>query len=107
MLQAIIAQARLGIEEGATFAQPNMQVEVARLQEFNGSSGRVAGFITACKLYIHMRIKGVIVEEQIQWVLSRSLTVDLILFFAFHFILSFFFFFCLFSIFRITQVRIN
>jgi len=30
----------------------------------------VAGFITACKLYIQIRIRGTPVEEQIQWVLS-------------------------------------
>ena len=71
MLQAIIAQAGLGGTEGAAaFAQPNMQIEVARLQEFNGSSGKVARFITACKLYICMKMRGVAVEEQIQWVLS-------------------------------------
>ena len=46
-------------------SQPNMQVKVARLQEFDGSSRRVAGFITVCKLYIWMRIRGVPVEEQI------------------------------------------
>ena len=52
-LQAIIAQARSGGAEGtAALIQPNTQVEVVRLQEFNGSSGKVAGFITACKLYI-------------------------------------------------------
>ena len=43
---------------------------MARPQEFDGSSGRVAGFITVCKLYIQMRIRGTLVEEQIQWVLS-------------------------------------
>jgi len=40
-----------------------------RLQEFDGSSGKVARFIIACKLYIHMKMRGVAVEEQIQWVL--------------------------------------
>ena len=33
------------------------------------SSGKVARFITACKLYICMKMKRVTVEEQIQWVL--------------------------------------
>jgi len=30
----------------------------------------MAGFITACKLYIHMKMREVAVEKQIQWVLS-------------------------------------
>ena len=37
----------------------------------------------------------------------RSLMVDFILFFLFHFILLFFFFFFLSSIFRTTQVRVD
>jgi len=36
-----------------------------RPQEFDGSSGKVAGFITAYKLYIQMRIREILVEEQI------------------------------------------
>ena len=70
MLQAIIAQAGLGGTEGvAAFVRPNMQVEVARPQEFDGSSRKVARFITACKLYLCIKMRGVAVEEQIQWVL--------------------------------------
>ena len=70
-LQAIIAQTRLGGTEGAAvFVQPNTQVKVVKLQEFDGSSGKVAGFITAYKLYICIKMRRVSVEEQIQWVLS-------------------------------------
>ena len=39
--------------------------------------------------------------------MSRSLMVDFILFFLFHFILLFFFFFFSSSIFRTTQVRVD
>ena len=49
--------------------QSNMQVEVVRLQEFDGSSGKVTRFITACKLYIQMKMRRVSVEEQIPWIL--------------------------------------
>ena len=30
----------------------------------------MARFITACKLYVQMRMRGILVEKQIQWVLS-------------------------------------
>ena len=37
---------------------------------FDGTPGKISGFIMACKLYIRMKIREVVVEEQIQWILS-------------------------------------
>ena len=39
--------------------------EVAKLQIFDGITARVAGFITAYKLYIRMRMREEMVERQI------------------------------------------
>jgi len=42
----------------------------ASTEVFNGTLGKVSSFITTCKLYIRMKMIGVVVKEQIQWILS-------------------------------------
>ena len=56
---------------GGTAEESNIgfNIEVAKPPVFNGEASRVEEFIMAYRLYLRMRIREVIVEEQIQWVL--------------------------------------
>ena len=57
-----------GAEEGETAPREVEReggVEVAKFQIFDGTLSKVAGFITAYKLYIRMRLREELVEGQV------------------------------------------
>ena len=45
-------------------------LEVAKLQMFDGTSSKVSGFVTAYKLYGKRKMREMPLVEQIQWMLS-------------------------------------
>ena len=70
-IQALLA-AQGGAGAGGVAAGSNTgsHMEVARPAIFNGEAERVGGFITVCRLYIRMKLRGNTVEEQVQWALT-------------------------------------
>ena len=66
----LVAAGGAGGERGAEGPNTGSHMEVAKPAIFNGEAGKVGGFITACRLYLKMKMRGISVEEQVQWVLS-------------------------------------
>ena len=46
-------------------------MEVAKPAIFNGEAGKMGGFVTACRLYLRMKMREATVEEQVFWILSH------------------------------------
>jgi len=69
-IQALLAAQ--GAEAGREAMGSNMgsYMEVAKPAIFNGEAAKVGGFITACRLFLRMKMRRATVEEQVQWVLS-------------------------------------
>ena len=68
-IQALIAEGA-GVERGAIGSNIGPQMEVAKLLVFNGEAERVGGFVTACRLYLRMKMREAMVKKQVQWILS-------------------------------------
>ena len=66
----LVAQGGVGAGGTGTGSNAGVHMEVAKPAIFNGEAGKVGGFIKACRLYIKMRLRGNMVEEQVQWVLT-------------------------------------
>jgi len=67
-IQALLAAQGAGRE--AMGSNMGSHMEVAKPAIFNGEVAKVGGFITACRLFLRMKMRGSTVEEQVQWVLS-------------------------------------
>jgi len=55
-----------GAERGMMGSNMRSQMEVAKPSIFNGEAGRVGGFMTACRLYLRIKMREATVEEQVQ-----------------------------------------
>ena len=70
-IQALmVAQERIAAAGQGVGSNTGSHMEVAKPAIFSGEAGRVGGFITACRLYVKLRLRGNTVEEQIQWALT-------------------------------------
>ena len=59
------------MERGMTGSNMRPHIEVAKPAIFNGEAGKVRGFVTMCRLYLRMKMREVVVEEQVFWILSH------------------------------------
>jgi len=63
-IQALLVEGG-GVETGGMTMGSNMRphMEVAKPAIFNGEAEKIGGFVTACRLYLRMKMKETTVEE--------------------------------------------
>ena len=65
-IQALLAaQGGVGMAGEAMGSNMGSHLEVVKPAIFNGEAGKVGGFITACRLFLRMKLREVAVEEQV------------------------------------------
>ena len=64
----VVGEARTG--DAATKSNLGPHMEIAKPAIFNREVGKVGRFIMACRLFLRIKLRGAMVEEQVQWVLS-------------------------------------
>jgi len=60
-----------GMERGMMGSNMGPHVEIVKPAIFNGEAGKVGGFVIACRLYLRMKMREAMVEEQVFWILSH------------------------------------
>ena len=63
------AEVEVGVAVVVPQSNTGSNIEVAKLQIIHRAINKVLGFLTACKLFIRMKMRETTVEEQIQWML--------------------------------------
>ena len=73
-IQALLAAGGAGAgaaERVTTGSNLGPHVKVAKPAIFNGEARKVEEFVTACRLYLRMKMRETTVEEQVFWILSH------------------------------------
>ena len=70
-IQALLAAGAGGVERGVMRSNMGSYMEVAKPAIFNREAGKVGGFVNVCKLYLRMKMREAMVEEQVCWILSH------------------------------------
>jgi len=70
-IQALLAAGGAGTGGVTMGSNMGSHMEVAKPTIFNGEAGKVGGFVTACRLYLRMKMREATVEEQVFWILSH------------------------------------
>jgi len=70
-IQALLAAGGAGTGNATTGSNMGSHTEMAKPAIFNGEAEKVGGFVTTCRLYLRMKMRKAMVEEQVFWILSH------------------------------------